>query len=259
MKKPLTVIKIGGNVVDNPEMLSCFISDFSQYNGDKILVHGGGKEATRMSAALGLETVMIEGRRVTDAATLEVVTMVYAGLVNKRVVAGLQAAGVDALGMTGADGHVVTGVRRNPVPIDYGFVGDLSPDGVNVSLLAGMLDNGVVPVMSAIAHDGKGQLLNCNADTVASTLAVAMSQERDVTLVYCFELPGVLSNPDDITSVIPYINESTFKELKSEGVVSGGMIPKITNAFNAINSGVGKVVIKHASGLLDNTATVICR
>lgn len=259
MKKPLTIVKIGGNVVDNPQMLSQFIHDFSKLPGDKILVHGGGKEATRLSEALGLKTVMIDGRRVTDASTLEVVTMVYAGLVNKRVVAGLQSAGVDALGLTGADGHVITGIRRSAKPVDYGFVGDLSADGVNVSLLSDMFDRGIVPVMCAIVQDSNGQLLNCNADTVASTLAMAMASQRQITLLFCFEFPGVLSNPADSSSVIPLINESVFAELKSSGVVSGGMIPKITNAINAINNGVEKVVIKHASALLDNVATVICR
>lgn len=259
MKKSLTIVKIGGNVVDNPQLLNRFIQDFSKLPGDKLLVHGGGKEATRLSDALGLKTVMIDGRRVTDASTLEVVTMVYAGLVNKRVVAGLQAVGVDALGLTGADGHVITGVRRPAKPVDYGFVGDLSAEGVNVALLTDMLDHDIVPVLCAIVQDGNGQLLNCNADTVASTLAMAMASQRQVTLLYCFEFPGVLSNPADSNSVIPYIDEAVFAELKSTGVVSGGMIPKITTALNAINNGVEKVVIKHASHLLDNVATVICR
>jgi len=250
MSRSITVVKIGGNVVNNPSELKQFIADFAQLDNPKILVHGGGREATRLSAALGLETKMIDGRRITDEATLDVVTMVYAGLVNKRIVAALQAEGCDAIGLCGADASIIRATRRNPEPIDYGFVGDISDDGVDESEIAHMLRNEHVPVFCAITHDGNGQLLNCNADTVASAVACAASHIMPVHLIYCFERKGVLANENDESSVIRSITTDNFIELKNNGTISGGMIPKIENALNAVKHGVKSVTIKASQDLL---------
>ncbi len=257
MDTTVRVIKIGGNVVDNPEALARFIGDFVKLPGRKILVHGGGKEATRMSSRLEIPTTMIEGRRVTTRETLDVVTMVYAGLVNKRVVSMLQAAGCNAMGLTGADGNAIRASRRKPEPIDYGFVGDIAPDGVNDSLIGSLLDAGVTPVFCAITHDGNGSLLNCNADTIASAVATGVARIAPVELVYCFEQPGVMADIDRPDSVIPLITPETYARLRAEGVVSKGMIPKIDNAFAAINAGVRSVTIKHSDALNLSTGTVI--
>lgn len=259
MNERIRVVKIGGNVVDDPEALQVFVKDFSRLAGPKILVHGGGKEATRVSGALGIETTMIEGRRVTDRATLDVVTMVYAGLINKRIVSMLQAVGVDAIGLSGADGNVIRAVKRTPNPIDYGYVGDIDPMDVNDIFLSMMLKGGLVPVICAITHDGDGTLLNCNADTIASSVAVASSRIAPVDLIYCFEKPGVLSDPDDDSSVIGFIDHETFENLKADGVVSKGMIPKISNALKAVDSGVTEVYIKSAANLLSAGGTLIAR
>lgn len=253
----LKVVKIGGNVVDSPEALREFASLFARLDGPKILVHGGGKEATRLSAALGIETRMIDGRRVTDAATIDVVTMVYAGLINKRVVALLQSLGVNAMGVCGADASLIKAVRRPAAPVDYGFVGDISTEGVNTGYIAKMISDGITPVFCAITHDGAGQLLNCNADSVASAVAVAMSRKMDTELYYCFEKIGVLSDPDNPASLIPEITPELFAAYMSQGVVKGGMIPKIDNALSAVRLGVSKVYIKHSSKLTDTTGTVI--
>lgn len=247
----ITVYKIGGNVVDNPEALGRFLDDFARIEGPKVLVHGGGKEATRLSLALGIETTMIDGRRVTDAATIDVVTMVYAGLINKRVVAALQARGVNAIGLSGADAGVVRATRRPARPVDYGFVGDIAPEGVNTAFIGRLLADGIVPVFCAIMHDGAGQLLNCNADSVASAVAKALAQTADTRLVYCFEKDGVLTDIDRPDSVIPRIDRTIYATLRESGVVNKGMIPKIDNAFEAIDAGVKEVVIK-------NSAKVAC-
>lgn len=257
MNERIRVVKIGGNVVDDPEALQAFVKDFSRLAGPKVLVHGGGKEATRVSGALGIETTMIEGRRVTDRATLDVVTMVYAGLINKRIVSMLQAVGVDAIGLSGADGNVIKAVKRSSEPIDYGYVGDIDPMDVNDIFLSMMLKAGLVPVICAITHDGDGMLLNCNADTVASSVAVASSRIAPVDLIYCFEKPGVLSDPDDDTSIIGFIDHEAFESLKADGVVSKGMIPKISNALNAVDRGVSEVYIKSAANLLSAGGTLI--
>ncbi len=257
MYNRIKLVKIGGNVVDNPEAFGAFIADFARLAGPKILVHGGGKEATRLSSALGIETTMIDGRRVTDRETLDVVTMVYAGLINKRIVAALQALGVNALGLSGADGNIIRAKRRNPEPIDYGFVGDINPNDVDENFIGKLLEEGVVPVVCAIMHDGEGSLLNCNADTVASVIAVATSRIAEIDLVYCFEKNGVLSDPDDDLSVIPFIDAESFESLKESGVVSKGMIPKITNALAAIDIGVSEVYIKSAANLLKPIGTTI--
>lgn len=257
MSAPVTVVKIGGNVVDNPEALGRFVGEFAAMPGRKILVHGGGKEATRLSARLEIPTTMIEGRRVTSRETLDVVTMVYAGLVNKRVVSLLQAAGCDAVGLCGADGDVIRATMRPKEPIDYGFVGDIAPEGVNARFIDSLLDAGKVPVFCAITHDGEGTLLNCNADSVASALAIGMAGTTAADLVYCFEQPGVMEDIDRPDSLIPEITPALYASLKESGVVSKGMIPKIENALRAVELGVSSVTIKHADNLNNTTGTVI--
>lgn len=255
--KNITVVKIGGNVIDDADALKSFVKDFAKLEGPKILIHGGGKEATKMSAKLEIPTTMIEGRRVTDAATLNVVTMVYAGLINKRIIALLQAEGCNAIGLTGADAKVVTATRRNPVPIDYGYVGDIDPAKIDDSFIANLLGSGIVPVFCAIMHDGKGNLLNCNADSVASSIAIAASRIAPADLCFCFEKAGVLADIDDPTSLIRSITADIYAGLKKSGVVNKGMIPKIDNAFKAISSGVRSVTIKYSGDLLVDTGTVI--
>lgn len=257
MSAPVTVVKIGGNVVDNPDALGRFVGEFAAMPGRKILVHGGGKEATRLSARLEIPTTMIEGRRVTSRETLDVVTMVYAGLVNKRVVSLLQAAGCDAVGLCGADGNAIRATMRPKEPIDYGFVGDIAPEGVNARFIDSLLDAGKVPVFCAITHDGEGTLLNCNADSVASALAIGMAGTTAADLVYCFEQPGVMEDIDRPDSLIPEITPALYASLKESGVVSKGMIPKIENALRAVGLGVSSVTIKHADNLNNTTGTVI--
>lgn len=253
------VIKIGGNVVDNPEALSAFLDDFASIEGEKILIHGGGKEATRLSKALDIPTTMIDGRRVTTADTLKVVTMVYAGLINKRIVSMLQARGVNALGLSGADGNLIPATRRNPEPIDFGYVGDIDPLKVNDSLLSQLLDEGFVPVICAICHDGHGTLLNCNADSVALAVAAAVARRRPASLTFCFEKPGVLLDPDNDSSVIELVTPSRFEQLKSEGKVSGGMLPKLSNALKGVEQGISSVNICHASAVTHPEAGTIIK
>lgn len=257
MTESLKVVKIGGNVVDNTEALSRFALDFAKLRGPKLLVHGGGKEATRLSKALGIETVMVDGRRVTDRATLDVVTMVYAGLVNKRIVALLQSLGVDAIGLCGADGNAIFATRRNPLPVDFGYVGDIAPEGVNAALISDLVAVGRVPVFCAITHDGNGTLLNSNADSVAAAVAKGCSRMMPVELIYCFEKDGVLTHVDDPATLIADINREKFAQLRSEGVVNAGMLPKLENAFEAIDYGVKSVTIKNAANLLAERGTVI--
>lgn len=257
MSAPVTVVKIGGNVVDNPNALGRFVGEFAAMPGRKILVHGGGKEATRLSARLEIPTTMIEGRRVTSRETLDVVTMVYAGLVNKRVVSLLQAAGCDAVGLCGADGDAIRATMRPKEPIDYGFVGDIAPEGGNTRFIDSLLDARKVPVFCAITHDGEGTLLNCNADSVASALAIGMAGTTATDLVYCFEQPGVMEDIDRPDSLIPEITPALYASLKESGVVSKGMIPKIENALRAVELGVSSVTIKHADNLNNTTGTVI--
>ena len=257
MKERLSIVKIGGNVIDDPEKLDSFLKDFSRLPGKKILVHGGGKEATRLSGVLGIETVKIDGRRVTDRATLDVVTMVYAGLINKNIVAALQKEGVDAMGFTGADGNLIPATRRPAIPVDYGFVGDIDTEKIGTRRIAVMLEEGIVPVFCAICHDGKGTLLNCNADTIAGSLAVAMAREYDVSLVYCFEKAGVLMDIDDDESVIAEVNADNFDKLKATGVVAEGMLPKLENALASVAKGVSEVRICHFSAVSADKGTVI--
>lgn len=250
----IKVVKIGGNVIDSEESLSSFVSDFASIEGPKVLVHGGGKLATRLAERLDIPTTMIDGRRVTDSDTLDVVTMVYAGLVNKRIVAMLQSLGCNAIGLSGADGGAVRATRRAANPIDFGFVGDISVEGVDAAFIRNLTEQGIVPVFCSIMHDGKGQLLNCNADSVASAVAVGLATECDTELLFCFEKRGVMRDVDDDTSVIANINRESYKTLLAEGVVNKGMIPKIDGAFRALECGVKVVTIKHSAELADSSA-----
>lgn len=253
----VTVVKIGGNVIDDDAALAQFIRDFAALPGPKMLVHGGGRAATRLAERLGLEVRMVEGRRITDAAMMEVAAMVYAGAVNKRIVAGLQAAGCDAIGLSGADAGVVTARRRPPQPIDFGYVGDI--ERVAAGRLQLLLDAGLTPVFSAVMHDGAGTLLNCNADGVASALAVAAAEFASSRLVYCFERAGVLRDAGDEATVIPEITGESFAALKADGTISGGMIPKVDNALRAVARGVHSVTIKRADALCDDAAGTVIR
>lgn len=305
----IKVVKIGGNVVDNPQLLREFVKDFAAMPGMKILIHGGGVMASQMQKSMGITPKMVEGRRVTDEDTLKVVTMVYAGWCNKNITALLQAEGCNAIGLSGADGNAIRARRRPPVKVeisdqeakespaassmspceeegwqmvDYGFVGDVVADSVNASFIYTLLERGIVPVFNAINHDGEGNLLNTNADTIASSVAIAMANYRyrsprevccrceecthcsddgrlthETELVYCFEKDGVLYDKDDDASVIPEIDREKFASLKAEGRVADGMIPKLSNSFKAIDSGVARVIIKHARNLNNSKGTIL--
>lgn len=253
----INVVKIGGNVVDSPAALAAFLRDFASLKGPKILVHGGGKEATRLSTTLGIETQMIDGRRVTDRQTLDVVTMVYAGLINKRIVAMLQAEGCNAVGLSGADGNVIPARRRPANPVDYGFVGDIDPSAVNDRFIASLLAAGVTPVFCAICHDGGGSLLNCNADSVAAAVAQGASRIDATRLTYCFEKAGVLRDVDDPASVIELVTAESFVTLREQGIVAKGMIPKIENALACAAAGVAEVRICQAEALTVGGGTTI--
>lgn len=255
MREPLTIIKVGGKIVEEKETLNKLLSDFSGISGRKILVHGGGRSATALASRLGIETKMVDGRRITDNDMLEVVTMVYGGLVNKNIVAGLQARGMNAIGLTGADASTMLSDKRPVKDIDYGFVGDVK--AVNVEFISSLLDSGITPVLAPLTHDGKGQMLNTNADTIAGETAKAMASKYDVTLIFCFEKPGVLLHEDDDNSVIPHITHNDFSLLVENGTISGGMIPKIQNAFKALQAGVTSVLITKASALDTLTGTTI--
>ncbi len=256
--KKLSIVKIGGNVIDDNRSLKEFISEFAEMDGAYILVHGGGKVASQIGALMGIEPQMIDGRRITDAETLDLVTMVYGGLTNKKIVAQLQAQGINAIGLTGADGNTLLAHRRPKKEIDYGFVGDISAEGVNIDLIQSLLQQELSPVFCALTHDGKGQMLNTNADTIASVLAVALSEAFEVDLVYCFEQPGVLSDFEKKT-VIAELNSSNYAEFKKEGVINSGMIPKLDNAFDALKAGVKTVRIIHFSDLKKNVAGTLIR
>lgn len=254
----LTVVKVGGAVVEDEEQLARLLNDFAAIEGNKVLVHGGGRRATKVAASLGIESKMVNGRRITDRDMLEVVTMVYGGLVNKNVVARLQADGVNALGLTGADMDVLRS-RKRPVKdgIDFGYVGDVErADG---KALQTLIEAGIVPVMAPLTHDGYGNILNTNADTIAGETAKALAPFYDVTLIYSFEKKGVLANPDDDESVIPMITPADFERYKADGTVAGGMIPKLENAFAAIDAGVGRVIITLASAIDGKHGTVISK
>ena len=253
----IKVVKIGGNVIDNEAALTRFAADFAALEGPKILVHGGGKLATRLAEKLEIPTTMIDGRRVTDRQTLDVVTMVYAGLINKHVVALLQANGCNAIGLSGADANVVKATRRAAKPVDFGFVGDIAVEGVDAEFVLSLTERGVVPVFCSIMHDGAGTLLNCNADSVASAVAVAVAQKTDTELVFCFEKAGVMADIDDPNSVIAEIRPQSYRTLLADGVVNKGMIPKIDGAFRALESGVKVVTIKHSEALNVESGTKI--
>ncbi len=285
----IKIVKIGGNIVDNPLLLKEFAKDFAAMPGMKILVHGGGVMASRMQKDMGMIPQMIEGRRVTDEETMKVVTMVYAGWCSKNITALLQAEGCNAIGLSGADGNVIRARKRPPVhveslgrEVDYGYVGDVSADSINAKFIYSLLEKGLVPVFNAINHDGEGRLLNTNADTIASSVAVAMAAYRyrnprevcckceecthcsddgrlthKTELIYCFEKDGVLYDKEDESSVIPLIDRTSFARLKAEGRVADGMIPKLENSFKAIDAGVSKVIIKHAKNLSNDKGTVL--
>lgn len=252
----ITIVKVGGAVVEDEAQLTQLLKDFAAIEGKKVLVHGGGRRATKVAAALGIESKMVNGRRITDADMLEVVTMVYGGLVNKNLVARLQAAGVNALGLTGADIDVIRSHKR-PIKdgIDFGFVGDV--EKANGQMLHTLINAGITPVMAPLTHDGQGHILNTNADTIAGETAKALAPYYDVTLIYSFEKKGVLSNPDDDNSIISEITREDFERYKTDGTVAGGMIPKLDNAFDAIDAGVKRVIITLATAIDGQHGTVI--
>lgn len=252
----VTIVKVGGAVVEDNEQLAQLLTDFAAIPGKKVLVHGGGRRATKVAAALGIESKMVNGRRITDARMLEVVTMVYGGLVNKNLVAKLQAKGVNALGLTGADMDVIHSHKR-PVKdgVDFGYVGDV--ERANGKMLQTLIQEGITPVMAPLTHDGNGNILNTNADTIASETAKALAPYYDVTLIYSFEKKGVLSNPDDDNSVIPVITRSDFEKYQADGTIGGGMIPKIENALAAVDAGVKEVIITLATAIDGKQGTVI--
>jgi acetylglutamate kinase len=248
----LFIIKIGGNVLDKPEALKAFLSDFASIKEPKILIHGGGKIATKLGEELGIESNYVNGRRITDSATLDLVTMVYGGLVNKQIVATLQEMGCNAIGLTGADGNIIKAVKRPVKEIDYGFVGDITPEGVNTSLLYFLLKQNTIPIFAPLTH-GAGKILNTNADTIASVLAVSMSKHFDVRLIFCFEKKGVLMDVDKDDSVITHLPKKLYEDLLPKKVFAEGILPKLDNAFNAIHAGVKEVLIGEATDLLKNT------
>ena len=241
MKEKLRIVKIGGNVINDRKQLQSFLKDFSDMDSLKILVHGGGKRATESAASLGLQTKMVGGRRVTDEANLEIVTMVYAGLLNKNIVAQLQASNCNAIGLTGADANTIMAHKRIVKDIDYGYAGDV--DSIQNESIELFLNNGIVPVFSAITHDKKGQLLNTNADTIASELAKGLSGNFEVELIYCFEKKGVLIDIDDNDSVITDIDKKKYEQLKADQIIAEGMLPKLENCFESLENGVKKVII----------------
>ena len=265
MKETLNIIKVGGGVVEDAASLASLLNQFAEMEGRKVLVHGGGRLATSMAASLGIESQMVGGRRITDAKMLEVVTMVYGGFVNKNIVAGLQAKGVKAVGLTGVDGDVIRSHKRPPKlvkmddgteqMVDFGFVGDV--DKVDAQLLVSLIESGIVPVVAPLTHDGEGHILNTNADTIASSVAQALAEHYEVTLTFCFEKAGVLRDANDDNSVIPLIDEQEASKLIAEGVIAGGMIPKIENAFDAIRKGVRQVVITHSDNIDGSRGTTI--
>lgn len=255
MKEKLTIVKVGGKIVEEEESLTRLLNDFSHINGAKMLVHGGGRSATKIASALGIESQMVNGRRITDKDMLQVVTMVYGGLVNKNIVANLQARHVNALGLTGADMNAIHSHKRPVKDVDYGFVGDV--DLVNGDLLADLIHKGIVPVMAPLTHDGEGHILNTNADTIAGETAKALAAHFDVTLIYSFEKKGVLKDANYDESFIPHINEDEFRQYVADGIIQGGMIPKLENAFDAIHAGVSKVIITEATAIDGKQGTII--
>lgn len=261
-KQELLVIKIGGNVIDNPENLKKFLQSFSQIQTPKILIHGGGKIATKIGEQLGITSQYINGRRITDDATIDLVTMVYGGLINKKIVAQLQSLHCNAIGLTGADGNIIPAAKRPVKEVDFGWVGDVETKNINTDILSGLLQNGATPVLAPLTHDGQAHILNTNADTIASSIAVALSEIYTVKLIYCFEKKGILENIEDENSAIRFINKEKYAQLLQEQKLFEGIIPKIDNAFAAIDAGVNQVIIGHADDLAinlteNNAGTVI--
>lgn len=255
VRERLYLIKVGGKIVEEPETLHRLLSDFSKIEGHKVLVHGGGRSATALASKLGVESQMVNGRRITDEETLKIVTMVYGGLVNKQIVAGLQSLGMNALGLTGADMNYMLSEKRPVKEVDYGFVGDVKK--VNADILADLIAKNIVPVLAPLTHDGKGNMLNTNADTIAGEAAKALAQYFDVTLMFCFEKKGVLSDENNDDSVIPIITPEKYAKLVADGVIQGGMIPKIDNAYEALKAGVKEVVITRADMINGDNGTKV--
>lgn len=253
MAQKLTIIKVGGKIVEEPDTLQALLQDFSKIEGHKVLVHGGGRSATQMAARLGIESQMVNGRRITDSETLKVVTMVYGGLVNKTIVAGLQALNINALGLTGADLNYMRSEKRPVKDVDYGMVGDVKE--VQSNILANLIEMGVVPVLAPLTHDKKGNMLNTNADTIAGEAAKALAKHFEVTLMFCFEKKGVLADAENDDSVIAEITRESFAKYVADGVIQGGMIPKLENAYEAIDAGVKEVIITQADRIFSGGGT----
>ncbi len=254
-KQELFIVKIGGNILDNDLALEQFLQHFSTIKGLKILIHGGGKIATEIGKQLNIVSTYHEGRRITDAATLDLVTMVYAGLINKKIVAKLQSLSCNALGLTGADGNSIPATQRNSQPIDFGFVGDVLAEHINTNFLDQLFSQDICPIFSPLTHNQKGVLLNTNADTIAATLGIALSKNYTVRLIYCFEKKGILENIADDNSVIPLLTPTTYEELLKEKKLFEGILPKLENAFSAIHQGVNEVLIGHAKDIIANTTS----
>jgi len=249
----ITIIKVGGKVTEDSVSLNALLDEFNKISSNKILIHGGGRTATEMAGRLGIETQMVDGRRITDLAMLEVVTMVYGGLVNKKIVAGLQARGCNAVGLTGADLNLISASKRPVKEIDYGFVGDV--DDVNSREIRLLINENVVPVIAPLTHDGKGNLLNTNADTIASEVAIELANYFNVYLIYCFEKKGVLQNPDNKNSILHELDAELYSEYKNSGIINSGMIPKLDNAFRAKRSGVKEVLITDTENIATGRGT----
>lgn len=254
-KPKLIIIKVGGKIVEEPDSLLAFLKDFSRISGHKVLVHGGGRSATQLANRLGIKSEMVNGRRITDLEMLKIVTMVYGGLVNKNIVAALQALDVNALGLTGADMNYMRSEKRPVLDVDYGFVGDVKE--VQSDILANLIKLNIVPVLAPLTHDKQGHMLNTNADTIAGASAMALAKHFEVTLMYCFEKKGVLSDEENEESVIPEITHERFSKYVAEGVIKGGMIPKLENAFKAIDAGVKSVIITRADKIFAGGGTHI--
>lgn len=254
----IKVYKIGGGVLDNPRELSDFLKDFSSIEEKKILVHGGGKEANQLLKKLNIEPIMVDGRRVTDEKTLEIVTQLYAGKLNKSIVAYLQKMGLNSIGLSGVDGNAIKAKKRAVTTIDYGFVGDLDSTSVNVDFIQLLLNQNITPVFCAITHDGNGQLLNTNADTIASEIAIAMAKENSVELHFCFDKIGVLQDVNNENSLIPKIDNKLYKQLIQDKIIADGMLPKLENAFSVLNNGVSHVFLEHPRNIKNTTKTTLC-
>jgi len=250
----LTLVKVGGKVVENQDSLSSLLVHFSKIAGSKVLIHGGGRSATALAKQMGIETTMVEGRRITNKEMLKIVTMVYGGFVNKNIVAQLQALGIQALGLTGADLNYMEAIKRPVLNIDYGFVGDITK--VNIELLCPLVEQNIVPVLAPLSHDGSGQILNTNADTIAAETAIAFSKHFQTELIYCFEMPGVLKDSNDKTSIIPNLTLNEFKKYQEQGIINAGMIPKLDNSFRALNKGVNNIRITNIEGLTSGGTTL---